>query len=202
MLGQNWEAGLACPVCEHEIGVGEPILYGKHPGCARKVTSAPEDPVQAAQAALDAGGRVAITKKSLRALSLRACERLGTEPVRRPDRGQRGVRWYARVPGWSMARVEGGLSVPEISGLFLDALDVGRTPPISHEHLKLLIGAAREEAETQLPSRETILWPSVTTCCGQSRVPGRATSWRLPSLRSTRTTGAGPHRRSSRARRT
>lgn len=148
MLGQNWEAGLACPVCEHEIGVGEPILYGKHPGCARKASSGPEDPVQAAEAALAAGGRVAITKKALRGLCLRACERLGTAPVRRPDRGMRGVRWYARIPGWTVARVEAGLDVPQIAGMFLDCLDNGRTPPVSHEHLKLLIGAAREEAET------------------------------------------------------
>lgn len=142
MLGQNWESGLACPVCELEIAVGDPILYGKHPGCARKAPSGPEDPVQAGQAALDAGGRVAISKKALRALSLQACQQLGADPVRRPDRGQHGVRWYARIPGWSAARVEAGLDVPQISGMFLDALDVGRTPPVSHEHLRALIGAA------------------------------------------------------------
>ena len=144
MLGQNWESGLACPVCENEIGVGEPILYGKHPRCARKASDSPEDPVQAAEAALAAGGRVAISKKALRGLCLAATP----EPVRRPDRGLHGVRWYARIPGWSVARVEAGLSAPEVAGMFLDALDVGRTPPISHEHLKALIGAAREVAET------------------------------------------------------
>lgn len=147
MLGQNWESGLACPVCETEIAVGDPILYGKHPGCARKAPSGPEDPVQAAEAALAAGGRVAISKKALRALCLRA----SSQPVRRPDRGVHGVRWYARIPGWSAARVEAGLSVAEVSGMFLDALDVGRTPPVSHEHLRALIGAAREETEP-LPS--------------------------------------------------
>jgi hypothetical protein len=97
-------------VCELEIAVGDPILYGKHPGCARKAPSGPEDPVQAGQAALDAGGRVAISKKALRALSLQACQQLGADPVRRPDRGQHGVRWYARIPGWSAGR--GGPNCP------------------------------------------------------------------------------------------
>lgn len=138
MLGQNWEQGMCCPACGTEIGVGDPILYGKHPGCARKAASGPEDPVQAAQAALAVGGRVALPKKALRGLCLAA----SAEPVRRPDRGMHGVRWYARIPGWSVARVEAGLTAPQIAGMFLDALDVGRTPPISHEHLKALIEAA------------------------------------------------------------
>lgn len=151
MLGQNWESGVICPGCEREIAVGAPILYGRHPQCARKAPDGPEDPVEAALAALHAGGRVALPKKHLRALALLACERSGQAPVRRPDRGLHGVRWYARTPGWTAARVEAGLSAPEVSGLFLDALDVGRTPPISHDHLRLLIEAAREEAEP-LPS--------------------------------------------------
>lgn len=155
MLGQNWESGYVCPGCEQEIAVGAPVLYGRHPGCARKPSAGPDDPVEAAQAALAAGGRVALPKKSLRALALLACERLGTDPVRRPDRGLHGVRWYARTPGWTASRVEAGLSVPEIAGLFLDALDVGRTPPVSHPHLRALIEAAREETESLLPSGRT-----------------------------------------------
>jgi hypothetical protein len=146
MLGQNWEQGLLCPACEQEIAVGAPVLYGKHPACVRRVSNGEQDPVQAAQAAIAAGGRVAIAKKHLRDLCLLAC----AEPVRRPDRGQHGVRWYARIPGWTAARVEAGLDVPHISGMFLDALDTGRTPPISHDHLRALIQAAsqpdREEA--------------------------------------------------------
>lgn len=142
MLSQNWEPGAICPGCGQEVAVGAQVLYGRHPQCARRSDGAPADPVAAAQAALDAGGRVAIAKPALRALALLACERAGTEPVRRPDRGQRGVRWYARIPGWSYARVEAGLSVAQVAGLFLDALDVGRTPPVSHEQLRALISAA------------------------------------------------------------
>jgi hypothetical protein len=141
MLSQSWEPGALCPGCGEEIAVGAQVLYGRHPGCARRANGSAADPVAAAQAALDAGGRVAIAKPALRALALLACEKSGAEPVRRPDKGQRGVRWYARIPGWSYARVEAGLSVPEISGLFLDALDVGRTPPVSHEQLRALIEA-------------------------------------------------------------
>jgi hypothetical protein len=142
VLGQNWEQGLACTVCEQEILLGDPVLYGRHPACVRRADQGPDDPVEAAAAALDAGGRIALPKRQLRALALLACERLGAEPVRRPDRGLRGVRWYARITGWTVARVEAGLSAPEISGLFLDALDVGRTPPVSHDHLRTLIDAA------------------------------------------------------------
>src|SRR6266568_3903771 len=138
-----------------EIGVGAPVLYGRHPGCARPASSGPDDPVEAAVAALQAGGRIALPKRQLRALALLACQRLGTDPVRRPDRGQHGVRWYARITGWTASRVESGLSAPEIAGLFLDALDVGRTPPISHPHLRALITAAREETESLLPSGRT-----------------------------------------------
>jgi hypothetical protein len=142
VLGQNWEQGLVCPACETEIGIGAPILYGRHPGCVRKADSGPDDPVQAALAALAAGGRVALPKKQLRGLALLACARLGASPVRRPDRGLHGVRWYARITGWTAARVEAGLSAPEVAGMFLDALDVGRTPPVSHDHLRTLIEAA------------------------------------------------------------
>jgi hypothetical protein len=151
VLGQNWEQGLICPACGTEIGVGAPVLYGKHPGCARKQAS-PDGPVAAARAAIAAGGRVAIGKSSLRALCLLACEKTGEQPVRRPDKGQHGVRWYARIPGWTAARVEAGLSMAEVCGMFLDCLDTGRTPPISHAHLQALIDAASEGAEL-LPGR-------------------------------------------------
>lgn len=184
MLGQNWEQGLLCPACEKEIDVGAPVLYGKHPQCARKNTAGPEDPVEAAIAAIAAGGRVAISKKHLRALAIRACERAGADPVRRPDRGMHGVRWYGRITGWTAARVDAGLSVPEVAGMFLDALDTGRTPPISHAHLKALIDAAsadgepaREETEqpSLLPGSRS-LWPSATNWSEPSRAPGRMTS--------------------------
>jgi hypothetical protein len=145
VLSQNWEPGITCPGCEQEIAVGAQVLYGRHLECARsKAGNGPADPVEAAQAALDAGGRVAIAKTQLRGLAVLACERLGAEAVRRPDRGLRGVRWYARIPGWLATRVEAGLSVPEIAGLFLDALDTGRTPPVSHEQLRMLVEAASD----------------------------------------------------------
>jgi hypothetical protein len=153
MLGQNWEPGVICPGCGQEIAVGEQVLYGRHVACARtRANGATADPVAAAQAALNAGGRVAIAKPALRALALLACEKTGAEPVRRPDKGLRGVRWYARIPGWTPARVEAGLDVPQISGMFLDALDVGRTPPVSHEHLKTLIEAASGTVATKEPA--------------------------------------------------
>lgn len=143
MLSQNWEPGITCPSCGQEIPVGTQVLYGRHLACARsRANGGPEDPVQAAQAALDAGGRVAIAKPALRALALQACSKAGAEPVRRPDRGLHGVRWYARISGWSAQRVQEGLTVPEIAGLFLDCLDHGRTPPVSHDQLQALIDAA------------------------------------------------------------
>ena len=150
MLSQNWEPGISCPGCGDEIAVGAQVLYGRHLACARvKAGSGQADPVQAAQAALDAGGRVAIAKTALRALSLLACEKLGSAPVRRPDRGLRGVRWYARIPGWTAARVDAGLSVPEVAGMYLDCLDTGRTPPVSHEHLRALLGAVSGTVTTK-----------------------------------------------------
>jgi hypothetical protein len=119
------------------------MLYGRHLECARRAPEVAEDPVEAAQAVLDAGGRVALSKKHLRALAVLACERSGLAAVRHPDRGQRGQKWYARIPGWSVSRVENGLTLPEVAGLWLDALDIGRTPPVSHEHLRILLDAAR-----------------------------------------------------------
>ena len=184
MLGQNWEPGVTCPGCGREIGVGAQVLYGRHLDCARsRSNGGPADPVQAAQAALDAGGRVAIAKPALRALALLACERLGAEPVRRPDRGRHGVRWYARISGWSVARVEAGLTVPEVSGLFLDALDHGRTPPVSHAHLKALLGAASATV-----SKEPAL--GVAGLCGDrrgaARQPGHCSGGSLGELGSAR----------------
>jgi hypothetical protein len=142
LLSQNWEQGLKCAGCQEEIAIGEEIAYGRHAACARKPSSAPSDPVEAAEAALAAGGRVAIPKAQLRALALLACERAAVPPVRRPDRGVRGARWYARCSGWTAARVEAGLSMPEVAGMWLDILDAGRTPPVSHADLRKLLEAA------------------------------------------------------------
>lgn len=141
MISQNWEAGTVCPECGQEIAVGADMLYGRHPGCARRGDTT-DDPVAAASAILEAGGRVALAKKHLRALALSAALNAGFQPVRHPDRGQRGVRWYARIPGWTAKRVDDGLSTPEICGMWLDALDIGRTPPVSHDHLRAVLAAA------------------------------------------------------------
>ena len=143
MISQNWEHGLPCAACGNEIAVGAQMLYGKHIECASGSRNGPDDPVEAAEAALAAGGRVAIPKAQLRALAVLACQQTGQLPVRRPDRGRTGVRWYARTAGWTADRVAAGLDVPHIAGLWLDVLDGGRTPPVSHPHLQALIEAAR-----------------------------------------------------------
>lgn len=143
MISQNWESGLTCSGCGEEIPVGADMLYGRHLACARKPPEVAEDPLDAARAVLEAGGRVALAKKHLRALAALACEGLGQPAVRRPDRGKRGLRWYARCPGWSAERVDAGLSTLEVAGLWLDILETGRTPPVSHEHLRMLLDAAQ-----------------------------------------------------------
>lgn len=53
------------------------------------------------------------------------------------------MKWYGRLPGWSAARVEQGLALDEVAGMWLDALDTGRTPPVSHGHLRMIAEAAR-----------------------------------------------------------
>jgi hypothetical protein len=139
VLAQNFEADLTCAGCGDPIGVGDPVLYGHHPACRRESgPQAQDDPVAAALAALEAGGRIALPKSCLRALALAAC----SDPVRHPDRGLKGVRWYGRLPGWSAERVERGLTLREACGLWLDALDTGRTPPVSHDHLRMITRAA------------------------------------------------------------
>lgn len=138
-IAQNWEEGLRCGPCGQEIPLGAPVLYGRHPECYQADCKAvPDDPVAAAYAALEAGGRISMPKKHLLALAQAAC----AAPVRRPDKGQRGIRVYGRMAGWSAARVQQGLTLQEVCGLWLDALETGRTPPVSHEHLRMVAEAA------------------------------------------------------------
>lgn len=120
------------------------MLYGKHLECARgaaqgkrSAAGEAEDVVQVARRRLAARGRIVLTGRQLRELITLA----GAEPVRRPDRVRPPCGWYSRMTGWSLDRVEAGLSAAEAAGLWLDHLDVGRQPPLRHQDLEAVLGA-------------------------------------------------------------
>lgn len=142
MLTTCWETGITCPGCSTEIMVGADMLYGQHLACARKAAenrrkvAGSQETLSAAQLTLQAGGRIMLTRTQLRALVTLACQSDPEfTPVRRPDKGHGPMQWYGRITGWSPARVAAGLSAPEAAGLWLDYMDVGRTPPISRRDL-------------------------------------------------------------------
>lgn len=143
-----WEAGLTCDLdgCGIEFVLGEEIMYwyGQklHQRCAAKAASArreaageDQDVLGVARGFLESGSRVILTRRQLRALVTLAA----VDPVRKPDTGRH--QWYGRMHGWSAARVQAGLSAPEVAGLWLDFMDVGRMPPLRQCDLLVLVTA-------------------------------------------------------------
>lgn len=146
MLTTCWEAGILCPACGGEIILGADMLYGKHLGCARQAaeerreTATAAGAMEAAALQLAAGGRIMLTRAQLRELVTRACQAdPAFAPVRRPDKALGPMQWYGRLTGWSPQRVAAGLSAAEVAGLWLDYLDVGRTPPVKGRDLSVII---------------------------------------------------------------
>lgn len=146
MLTTCWETGLACPSCGEEIILGEEMLYGRHLSCARQAaedkhkTARGRTALEVAVAQLEAGGRIMLSRAQLRDLVNQACQSgLPFAPVRRPDKALGPMHWYGRITGWSPARVAAGLSAPEVAGLWLDYMDVGRTPPVKNRDLSAII---------------------------------------------------------------
>lgn len=144
MLSQCWEEGLTCRGCGLPIPLAGDMLYGKHLECARgaaqgkrSAAGEAEDVLEVARQKLAARGRVVLTGRQLRGLIVLA----GVKPVRRPDKARSTAGWYSRMSGWSLERVEAGLSAAEAAGLWLDHLDVGRQPPIRHADLEAVLGA-------------------------------------------------------------
>jgi hypothetical protein len=120
------------------------MLYGKHLECARgtaqdrrAAAGEADDVRETARARLAAGGRIILTSRQLRGLVALS----GVEPVRRPDKARTPGGWYSRMTGWSLERVEAGLSAAEAAGMWMDHLDVGRKPPIRHADLEAVLGA-------------------------------------------------------------
>ena len=147
-----WETGLTCdgPACGREFTLGEEILfwYGRKlcQPCAaqdaasrREAAHEDEDVLAVARRLLDAGGRVILTRRQLRELITLACAGPSFAPVRKPDAGTGRRQWYGRMPGWATDRVAAGLCAPEVAGLWLDFLDVGRMPPIRYADVESLV---------------------------------------------------------------
>jgi hypothetical protein len=150
MIQTCWEEGILCDACGQPIPFGQEMLYGKHLHCAHAqaeehqgVSGDLAAALAMAQEKLAAGGRLALSSRTLRILIRSACAH-GADPVRRPDAGSRGP-WYGRMHGWTSRRVERGLSLPEVLGLWLDYMDSGRIPPLSHNHLRMVLAAASPE---------------------------------------------------------
>ncbi len=123
----------------------EEVLYGRCLSCAQKASrarreaaSAPESVLSSAREQLSRPGRIVLGRREVRTLIELACSSPGFVPIRRPDK-RPATRWYARLAGWDVSRVENGLTAPEVAGFWLDFLDVGRAPPVSHENLARLI---------------------------------------------------------------
>ncbi|MCW2929921.1 MAG: hypothetical protein JWM19_883 [Actinomycetia bacterium] len=167
-----WEAGLTCDdgECGAEFTLGDEIIYwyGKklHPACARRDADSRRDAagtggaLEAARAILGSGARAVLTRRQLREL-LALAQDAGIEAVHRPDTGRQ--QWFGRMAGWSAARVQAGLSAPEVAGMWTDFLDVGRIPPLRRSDLATLadaIGAvlasppASVTAPLSLPARD------------------------------------------------
>lgn len=144
-----WESGLTCEAkgCGGEFKLGEEIIYwyGKrlHQACAsadatsrRQASGEDGDVMEAARSLLGSGNRVILTRRQLRDLTALAVA-AGIEPVRKPDGGRQ--QWYGRMPGWSAARVQAGLSAPEVTGMWLDFLEAGRMPPLRGRDLSVMV---------------------------------------------------------------
>jgi hypothetical protein len=129
------ETGITCSECGGEFVLHEEYVYfyGRklHQSCASQEAAARrehgDDPVADARDILASGARVVLGRAQLRALVALAVSQ-GLEPVRKPDTGRQ--QWYGRMPGWSAARVKGGLAASEVAGMWLDFLDAGRMPPL------------------------------------------------------------------------
>jgi hypothetical protein len=150
MIQTCWEEGVLCDACGQPILFGQEMLYGKHLSCAHDQAEAHQGvsgdlagAIETARQKLATGGRLALSSRTLRILVRAACAH-GIDPVRRPDARGRGP-WYGRMHGWSARRVERGLSLPEVLGLWLDYIDSGRVPPLSHNHLRMVMAAASPE---------------------------------------------------------
>jgi len=144
VLSQCWEEGLTCRACGLPIPLAADMLYGKHLECARgaaqgkrSAAGEAEDVLEVARERLAARGRIVLTSRQLRSLIALS----GVNPVRRPDKTRPPCGWYSRMTGWSLERVEAGLSAAEVAGLWLDHLDVGRQPPLRHADLEAVLGA-------------------------------------------------------------
>lgn len=148
-----WESGLTCDAsdCGGEIPMGAEYLYwyGRklHPRCAardaasrRASAEEDQDTLAVAQRLLEARSRVILNRSQLRDLVTLASAQDGFEPVRRPDTGTR-CQWYGRLSGWSAARVKAGLSGPEVAGMWLDFMEIGRMPPLRLADLAAIINS-------------------------------------------------------------
>lgn len=144
-----WESGLTCDAegCGGEFVLGEEIIYwyGRklHQRCAsadaasrREASGESGDVMIAARRLLDSRARVILSRRQLRDL-IGLAEKQGLEPVRKPDTGR--CQWYGRMHGWAAERVRAGLTAPEVAGLWLDFLDAGRTPPLRHRDLAVIM---------------------------------------------------------------
>jgi hypothetical protein len=149
--GTAWEAGLTCDAddCGGEFGIGEDFLwfYGQklHARCAsaaaagrREASGEDGNVLEAAARILACGERVILTRRQLRGLIAEAAA-WDVVPVRKPDQGRH--QWYGRMPGWSAARVQAGLTAGEVTGMWSDFLDVGRIPPLRARDLAVVMAA-------------------------------------------------------------
>lgn len=160
------ETGITCEECGNEFILGDEYFYyyGRrlHQGCASDDAAArrgtDHDPVTAARDILAAGCRVVLSRSQLRALVAAAAAQ-GLEPVRKPDSGRQ--QWYGRMPGWSAARVNSGLSASEAAGMWLDFLDVGRMPPLRTADLLALMDVI--DGQWSREGNEDLLTSIVTT---------------------------------------
>lgn len=147
------ETGITCDQCGTEFTLHEEFVYyyGRklHQRCASAAAAGhreeDDDPVTAARALLGAGARVVLSRAQLRAL-VGIAVTAGLEPVRKPDSGRQ--QWYGRMPGWSAARVHGGLAASEVAGLWLDFMDAGRMPPLRARDLSVIMDVVDQAAST------------------------------------------------------
>jgi hypothetical protein len=141
--------------------LGEELLYGRCLLCAQEARQAPgslslagrsplgarllarqemDDIVSSVRDRLAVPGRIVLTRREIRAVITLVTEADPSfEPVRRPDKGRPATRWYAKLAGWDVSRVERGLTAQEAAGFWLDSLEVGRVPPVSHAWLDALL---------------------------------------------------------------
>lgn len=154
---QARETGITCDECGNEFTLGEEYLYfyGRklHQGCASADATArresDHDPVAEAREILASGSRVVLSRSQLRSLIGNAVAR-GLEPVRKPDSGRQ--QWYGRLPGWSAARVNAGLSASEVAGMWSDFIDIGRMPPLRARDLSVIMDVIDQDVTALLPS--------------------------------------------------